>query len=316
MKVKETLTKVYGKTKATVIKNSPEILIGVGIVSFAGTIVMACRATKKAETVLEKHNHMIDDAHMARELSVDEYGPEATCGDEDFDDYFSEEDEKNAVIGAYLHTAVGFAKLYAPTIGLAALSITCFLTSRNILAKRYLAAVTAYNGLYTAFDEYRHRVIEEQGEEVDRRFRYGASVKKGVPVVDENGKKTGEKMDIESIDQSKVMPSENCIFFDSSNPNWDKNPALSMMFLRGQLNYLNDKLHERGHLFLNEVYDALGYDRTPQGSLIGWIDEEGDGFVDFGLYDPNKEEVRRFVNGKSDVILLEFNHDGIIWDKL
>ena len=109
---------------------------------------------------------------------------------------------------------------------------------------------------------------------------------------------------------------DSCRFFDSSNPNWDKNPTFSMMWLRGQQNILNDILHTRGHVFLNEVYDALGFPHTPQGAVLGWIDGEGDNCIDFGLYDPNKENVRRFVNGVDNVIMLEFNHDGVIWDKI
>ena len=89
-----------------------------------------------------------------------------------------------------------------------------------------------------------------------------------------------------------------------------------MMWLRGQQNILNDILHTRGHVFLNEVYDALGFPHTPQGAVLGWIDGEGDNCIDFGLYDQNKENVRRFVNGVDNVIMLEFNHDGVIWDKI
>ena len=114
-----------------------------------------------------------------------------------------------------------------------------------------------------------------------------------------------------------VIPNDDsCRFFDSSNPNWDKNPTFSMMWLRGQQNILNDILHTRGHVFLNEVYDALGFPHTPQGAVLGWIDGEGDNCIDFGLYDQNKENVRRFVNGVDNVIMLEFNHDGVIWDRI
>ena len=81
-------------------------------------------------------------------------------------------------------------------------------------------------------------------------------------------------------------------------------------------NILNDILHTRGHVFLNEVYDALGFPHTPQGAVLGWIDGEGDNCIDFGLYDQNKENVRRFVNGVDNVIMLEFNHDGVIWDRI
>ena len=184
------------------------------------------------------------------------------------------------------------------------------------MQKRYLGVVAAYNGLSAAFEEYRKRVRDEYGEGLDKHFRYGTTYEE-LPVYDENGKKTKEKEQVEKTETGMVMPTDDsCRFFDSSNPNWDKNPTFSMMWLRGQQNILNDILHTRGHVFLNEVYDALGFPHTPQGAVLGWIDGEGDNCIDFGLYDQNKESVRRFVNGVDNVIMLEFNHDGVIWDKI
>ena len=184
------------------------------------------------------------------------------------------------------------------------------------MQKRYLGVVAAYNGVSAAFEEYRKRVRDEYGEGLDKHFRYGTMYEE-LPVYDENGKKTKEKEQVEKTETGMVIPNDDsCRFFDSSNPNWDKNPTFSMMWLRGQQNILNDILHTRGHVFLNEVYDALGFPHTPQGAVLGWIDGEGDDCIDFGLYDPNKESVRRFVNGVDNVIMLEFNHDGVIWDKI
>ena len=113
-----------------------------------------------------------------------------------------------------------------------------------------------------------------------------------------------------------VSASEYARYFDESNPNWDENPAFSLMFLRGQQQIANDIFHTRGHLFLNEVYDMLGYEHDPAGAVVGWVKGEGDDFVDFGLDDKTNKDVRRFVNGKENIILLDFNVSGVIWDKI
>lgn len=306
-KVSKSAVKFAGKAEFTIKKNSPEILLGAGIVGFVGTIVLACRATCRADEVLEFHRRKIKDINDAKEIA--DADPE---GEMSYDIEIYRQDK--AV--RYLKTTGSLAKLYAPTIAVGTLSLACILTSRNIMQKRYLGVVAAYNGLSAAFEEYRKRVRDEYGEGLDKHFRYGTTYDE-LPVYDENGKKTKEKEQVEKTETGMVMQTDDsCRFFDSSNPNWDKNPTFSMMWLRGQQNILNDILHTRGHVFLNEVYDALGFPHTPQGAVLGWIDGEGDNCIDFGLYDPNKESVRRFVNGVDNVIMLEFNHDGVIWDKI
>lgn len=306
-KVSTSAARFAGKAEFTIKKNSPEILLGAGIVGFVGTIVLACRATCRADEVLEFHRRKIKDIEDAKEIA--DADPE---GEMSYDIEIYRQDKAIR----YLKTTGNLAKLYAPTVAVGALSLACILTSRNIMQKRYLGVVAAYNGLSAAFEEYRKRVRDEYGEGLDKHFRYGTTYEE-LPVYDENGKKTKEKEQVENTETGMVIPNDDsCRFFDSSNPNWDKNPTFSMMWLRGQQNILNDILHTRGHVFLNEVYDALGFPHTPQGAVLGWIDGEGDNCIDFGLYDPNKESVRRFVNGVDNVIMLEFNHDGVIWDKI
>lgn len=306
-KVSTSAAKFAGKAEFTIKKNSPEILLGAGIVGFVGTVVLACRATCRADEVLEFHRKKIKDINDAKEIA--DADPE---GEMSYDVEIYRQDKAIR----YLKTTGNLAKLYAPTVAIGTLSLACILTSRNIMQKRYLGVVAAYNGLSAAFEEYRKRVRDEYGEGLDKHFRYGTTYEE-LPVYDENGKKTKEKEQVEKTETEMVMQTDDsCRFFDSSNPNWDKNPTFSMMWLRGQQNILNDILHTRGHVFLNEVYDALGFPHTPQGAVLGWIDGEGDDCIDFGLYDQNKESVRRFVNGVDNVIMLEFNHDGVIWDKI
>lgn len=306
-KIGTSAAKFAGKAEFTIKKNSPEILLGAGIVGFVGTIVLACRATCRADEVLEFHRRKIKDINDAKEIA--DADPE---GEMSYDVEIYRQDKAIR----YLKTTGNLAKLYAPTVAVGTLSLACILTSRNIMQKRYLGVVAAYNGVSAAFEEYRKRVRDEYGDDLDKHFRYGTTYEE-LAVYDENGKKTKEKEQVEKTETGMVIPNDDsCRFFDSSNPNWDKNPTFSMMWLRGQQNILNDILHTRGHVFLNEVYDALGFPHTPQGAVLGWIDGEGDNCIDFGLYDPNKENVRRFVNGVDNVIMLEFNHDGVIWDKI
>ena len=93
-----------------------------------------------------------------------------------------------------------------------------------------------------------------------------------------------------------------------------------MTFLKRQQNFANEKLQTNGFLFLNDVYEMIGIPKTKAGQIVGWIYDEknpvGDNFVDFGIYDVNNEAKRDFVNGYERSILLDFNVDGNIWDKM
>ena len=63
----------------------------------------------------------------------------------------------------------------------------------------------------------------------------------------------------------------------------------------------NDRLKSRGHLFLNEVYEMLGFRLTKAGAVVGWIydprEPMGDNFVDFGMFEVCREKAVDFVNG-------------------
>lgn len=307
-KINTGISKATGKTGLVLKKNSPEILLTMGVITFVGTVVAACKATSKASKVIECHNEEIQ--KYADVLELDQNGE--LIGEEYSEEDF-ELDKKNLMI----KTSVDLAKAYAPVIGLGALSIACFLSSRNILNKRYLGAVSAYNAVSEAFNAYRKRVKEEVGEVMDHHYRYGTELKEiTTENEDENGKKKKNK-EVISDESTKIRtPSDVAVFFDETNPNWDKNAMLRLMFLKGQQNILSDLLRVRGHLFLNEVYDALGFPRTQAGAVLGWIKGLGDDYVDFGLYDPDSESARRFINGDCDSVLLDFNHDGIIFDKI
>jgi hypothetical protein len=120
-----------------------------------------------------------------------------------------------------------------------------------------------------------------------------------------------------SIQNMKSDISPYACFFNEDSVAWTKNPECNKMFLRQQQNYANEKLRQRGYLFLNEVYDMLGIPRTKAGQCIGWIYDEknpiGDNYVDFGIYD--RIHNQSFVNGYEDSVLLDFNVDGNILDR-
>ena len=305
------LSRTFHKTAFQFKKHSPEILVVTGIVGLVSAGVMACKATTKVGAILEETKEQVDGVHSVLENPVlaakyvEKYGEE-----------FTEEDSKKELAVVYAKTGLKLAKVYGPAIGVAALSITAILSGHNILRKRYVATAAAYTMLDTSFKDYRGRVIERFGKELDKELKYNIQAKEvEETVVDENGEEKTVKKIVPVADPNEY--SEYARFFDDGCTGWDKNAEYNLTFLKQQQTYANQMLQSRGHLFLNEVYDMLGIPRTKAGNIVGWIYDEknplGDNFVDFGLTDIHKPKVRDFVNGYERTILLDFNVDGDIW---
>ena len=81
---------------------------------------------------------------------------------------------------------------------------------------------------------------------------------------------------------------------------------------------MNNLLKSRGYLFLNEVYEALGFPITKAGQVVGWLyrpdNPNGDNYVDFGIFNLQSEKACDFVNGYERSLVLDFNVDGNIYD--
>ena len=311
MKINEIMnnaTRAFNKTGIKLKKHSPEILVVAGVVGTVTSAVIACKATIKLNDILNESKETIDKIHYAIE------NPEKLS-----EEYTEEEGKKDLAI-VYTQSVLKVTKLYAPSVILGTLSITAILTSNNILRKRNVALAAAYTAVNKSFKEYRGRVVERFGKELDHELRYNIKAKEfEEKVIDEKtGKeKTVKKtVEIAEIDQY----SDYAKFFDEGCAGWTKDPEKNLFFLRRQQDYANEVLKAKGYLFLNDVYDMLGIPRTKAGQIVGWIYDEknpiGDNFVDFGIYDGNKETVRNFVNGYERTILLDFNVDGNILDMM
>lgn len=288
----------------TLKKHSPEILLVTGIVGVVASGVMACIATTKTGDVLEETKEKLDKIHKEAES----------------EDKPIEETRKETAM-VYAQTGWAFTKLYAPSVTMGALSIVCILASHNILNKRNIAISAAYAAVSQDFSKYRDRVVDRFGEVVDKELRYGV---KATEVEEEIvDPETGEKKTIKkTVFEGEPEYSEFARCFDESSSLWEKSSELNLLTLRAHMNWANERLRTRGYLFLNEVYESLDIQPTKAGAVVGWIyapDDEnhkGDSYVDFGIYDISRAKNRDFVNGLERNIWLDFNVDGVIYDKL
>ena len=300
-KTSRTLCKAGLKLK----KHSPEILVVGGVVGLVASGVMACKATTKLSAILDDSKEQIElfDKVAANPEMVNE-------------EYTVEDAEKDKKI-VKVQTAVKVAKLYAPSIAVGVVSIGAIFASNNIMRKRNVALGAAYATVDRAFKDYRNRVVDRFGEELDKELRYNLKTKEVKETVeDENGKKKTVKKNIKYMDSP--MPSEFAVIYDDGCAGWTKDPEDNKFFLIQQQRYANERLKRRGYLSLNEVYELLGFPSTKAGQVVGWLynckdpNYKGDDFVDFGLYNVDYEPNRDFVNGYERNIILDFNVAPII----
>lgn len=287
----------------TASENAPKILFVGGVVGMVGSTVLACRATLKLEETLEQVENDKKQAHEVHEhVNSEKYEGEAT---------YSEKDLQKDLATVSVRGIVAVGKLYAPAVLLGAASVFALTKSHSILQERNLALTAAYAAVDTAFSRYRERVVDRFGQEVDDELRY-----------------EHEELDIVDEETGKVIAEVHVVaapgapyarFYDEiSSRNWSPDPDINLLFLRNVQNYMNDRLKARGHVFLNEVYSELGLSHTKPGAVVGWRwnQSSGDDFIDFGIWDGKSERVNDFFNGREGAILLDFNVDGVIYDKL
>lgn len=305
--IMNTITRKFHRIGFQLKKHSPEILVVAGVVGGVTSAVMACKATTKAGDIIEDTKSQLDIIHKGME-----------DGNIRGVEYTKEDGTKDLTI-VYTQTAVKFIKLYGPAVALGTVSIVSILAGHNITRKRNLALTAAYATIDNSFKQYRNRVIERFGEELDQELKYDVKAKEvEETVVNEDGTESTVKTTVNVIDPNTI--SDYSRIFDECNPSWSKSPEHNLVFLKQQQNYANDLLKSRGHLFLNEVYDMLGFPRTQAGQIVGWVYDDvnpvGDNFVDFGIYNLDSERARAFVNGYERSILLDFNVDGNVWKLL
>lgn len=292
---------VASKTVMKLKKHSPEILVVAGIAGTVVSAVLACKATTKVAEILDETKGTLDTIHEGMETG-------AINGQE----YTTEDGKKDTVV-VYAQTGMKLAKLYGPAIILGTLSITSILASNNILRKRNVALGAAYAAIDKSFKEYRGRVIERFGEQVDTELKYGINAKKfeEIEVDPETGKEKKVKKTVMVADPN--LQSDYAVYFDSKSRNYETNPDYNRMFLKAQQAFANDKLQTRGHLFLNEVLDDLDLPRTPAGQIVGWTKDGPDGYVNFRIVEVERET----EDGRHEpALLLDFNVEGNIWEKM
>lgn len=293
------------KTKFEIQAHSPEILMIAGIAGVVVSTVLACRATLKVSDVLEEHDKKLSEI-KSKEIN----------------DEYTENDQKKETTIQYTHTVLKVSKMYAPAAILGIFSIGCIAGSNHILNKRNASLAAAYAAVDTGFKEYRQRVVDRFGKEVDRQLRY--DLKPGQieeDEVDEKGKLKKVKKDVDVIDTDD-LGSDYARIFNSSNPYWNLEAghgdgSYVEMFFNQRQAWFNNQLKSFGILTLNQVYKELGFHETKAGMVVGWRYDEnrpsGDNYIQLDVHPVYK--MNEFGD-KEKMWVIDFNVDGNIYNEV
>lgn len=310
------VSRTFHKVGFQVKKHSPEILVVTGVIGMVSSAVMACKATTKLDAILKNAKTEVDAVNNAKEEG--EVGiPNEETGEIELVPY-TEEDHKKDLAAVYVRNGLQLVKLYGPSVVLGAASITCILAGHNILNKRNVALAAAYATVDNSFKEYRNRVIDRFGEELDRELRYNVKAQEvETTVQNEDGTEitTKETVNVATVGRG----SEYSFFFDECSSQWTKDPEYNKMFLVQVEREANRKLQMNGYFFLNDLHKMLGVDATKAGQIVGWVydpenNTDGDNYISLRIFDVANEQKRLFVNGKERSILIDPNVQGNIWE--
>jgi hypothetical protein len=302
------VTRTFHKGLFQLKKHSPEILVVGGVIGTVVAGVMACKATTKVDAILEKAKQDVEKCHRIKDepelnaLYKNEYGEE-----------YTETTMKKDLTIVYAKTGLELVKTYAPAVAVATVSITAILAGNNILRQRAVAYAAAFTSVDNSFKEYRERVVERFGKDLDRELRYNIKATEiEETVVNEDGTEETVTKTVQTMNPNPYDEFTRC--FDETCTGWCRNAEYNLGFLIQQQNHLNERLQTRGYMSMNDVYEALGFQKTGIGQCIGWVyDENNPDFancIDFGIHDLRDPDKRRFVNGYEKSIWLTFNPDG------
>ena len=291
-------------------QNTPAILIGFGIVNSAAAIVLACFATKKATTILDPAKVEIVNIHTEMDpLSNDDP---------------RKNEFKTKLKKVYFKVGKKMVMLYSPVAISFALSVTSIIFSHKMLRSRNLAIAAAFTTLKTGYDAYRGRVRDQIGDENEQAIYEGSTITK-ITEKDENGKKKVSTVITPNTD--RTHDSDFSVVWGPGQRTFDSRSAgLNVTSIIQAEQWFNQKLKVTGYIFLNEVYEYLGFTagmlgpRKLQAShVVGWLycpgDTTRDNYVSFGIHDKDgklTEGARNMQSGLADFLFLTFNVDGDI----
>ena len=299
----------FGKGWVFASKHAPEIMIGTGIAGFGATVWQTVKATNKTNDIFADKERRIELCNKQLD-EANEFG----------DSKYNIEDYDEDVRFINRHAKWRIVKAWTPVATLGAGSVIFVLGGYKILNGRYVATAAAYKILEAEYGRYRENAIDKYGEEADRELLYGVKAEQleaARKERDDNDRTAKEnKKKIRKKKPATAYSEIHSKIFDPHSERWQRywTAELVMDFLGLTVKKLQDRLDLTGHLFENEINDALGLPRTPEGQVCGYIRTKENPFpkVDIGLEEMPESEVRRILGTyRNEDIYVKLHYNGM-----
>ena len=249
-------------------KRSPQIYLSMGIAGFIGATVIAVKKADKVKPVVLQAKEDFDGA------TIDDY----RFG------FKTKGDERRYKAKIVVYAALEVTKIMAVPIGLGCISTACIIKSNKAANAKYLEAVGTIGILRNSAELYKKAVAEEVDEETLKKINDKVNMKQIVDQLNSICKSDGTYCeDPETFNRYFSK--------ETSNKFPDGGDEAVLPFLKSKETYFNQLLHTRerrsrnklGFVSYNEVMDALGFPKIPEGDTAGWTSRNGKGFIDFGI---------------------------------
>lgn len=309
-KVANTARNLAGNGLLIARKHAPEIMIGGGLAGFGLTIYETIKATNKTNDILEEKHRKSSVYAEALDYPIG-YGPG---------------EYENDISDLNRRTKIAIIKAWLPVGTLAVASGASILGGYRIINGRYVATAAAYKGLENFIGRYRGNVVDRFGKDVDWELANdikAETLEKAMAEREENRKIEEENKGKKIRKKAPKTAYQDiyCGIFDNYSDRWQRYWTAEQVleYLKFKQNQLNDMLRIRKHVFVNEVYDMLGLERTSAGSVNGWIltRTNPESHISLGIDEMPADELRSILSThrNEDIrVKIRLNPDGLIYN--
>lgn len=251
---------VTSKASVMLVKKAPTLLFIGGVTTTAGALISAIVATSKADACMDEFKENMDRIKENIELSNQKDNPE---------EFYPVADQKKDIQIIYAHMIKTMAKIYLPTFLLEITGIFMLCKSHTILSKRNASLAAAYAALAKSYSDYRKRVREQFGEQVENDIYNGYVTSTYTEkVTSENGVTTEVEKTKETY---KPLSPFSFLISLEDNPWGMKDPYSILNQIDIITRSLNNRLEARipignykSFMTMNEIAEAYGESQRPE----------------------------------------------------